>query len=248
MPQVSTGAGPSARDNLDEDDAMIAKIQFGGEPTVRRLSDGEDSDNEALEKMSRNLGDPLTVARGKGNAKGNKHAKGKGIVVDGSSLSSLFATGVSTASGNPRLKEGLALSNGGEGGAPVPSQAGGGAEDSKGDASSGGGGDSSTPGSLLVSGIEAAARREAEKSKPGAEGSIGTKILAKRKKLDKPNDRKKKHKKSKNKSKIKGKDGSKEKSASAGEVASGSGGGLGSLLGFYASSSSSSDADEESKR
>lgn len=230
---------------------MIANIEFGG-PKVRRLSDGEDSDDHNP-GGSNDFGDPSASKKGKSSL---KNGKGKGA--GQSSLSSGRSLGLGALEqAQPRsrteAKDGII---GGGSRIPqldmVPPQgeaiAGGGALGTGGTTNRSG----SAPGSLLVSGIEAAARREAEKAKAAATGSMGTTIVVKRKKVDIGKDdgaegakkqKKKKHKRSKSTDRARSTSITIETSEepSVGAAASGVATGLGGLLGFYDSSSSGSD-------
>lgn len=224
--QVSKGAGDHG-----EDDAMIANIRFGG-PKVRRLSESDDSSG----------GLDTTLQEEAGAKHSSKGTKGKG--------EKMMASNSSVAEGTHKFQS-IRKS-----GALLPST-----EDvrveSAGAEDVGAAGNrtaADAPGSLLVSGIEAQARREAEKAKAAAAGSAGTKIVAKKKKRDTGGggataEGGKKRKKHKSKEKPGG--GSKKyeggavaqaPTAAAAPATAGAGaGGLGmlNLLGSYASSSGS---------
>lgn len=237
--QVGKGAG-----GIDEDDAAIANIQFGG-PKVRRLADGDDSSSDGA-------GDAAMAAPAARKPKDSGHdstsLKGKGKKRpsgDGSA-----AAGGATHRFQPSQKSGGATS--------------GGTADVHEEEEGGGGGNANAavegPGSMLVSAIEAQAKREAEKIKAGVEGSVGTKIVVKKhkKRRDKGGgdgeagggaSAPKKRKKHKSKEKSKGKNSgvtNTNGAAAPAEAGAGGGGGADStglgglnLLGSYASSSGS---------
>lgn len=145
---------------------MIAKIQFGGS-TVRRLADGSDSDGASSPGHGAMPVDPPRVA-GKGKGVEGK-GKGKKRTPLGSAIEGAPTFQPVRISGTAEVVE--------------PSRTGDlqptGVHDSKTSADPVG---TDAIGSLLVSGIEAQAKREAEKAKVAAAGSLGTKIVAKPKK------------------------------------------------------------------
>lgn len=237
--QVGKDAGDHA-----EDDELIANIQFGG-PKVRRLADADDSSDGA--GSATGAGDsavdaaPQKEREAKHSSKGPK-GKGKKSTASNSSVAE------GTHKFQSSRKSVAASSSTGD----VP-EGDGGAEDVgvAGNATA-----ADAPGSLLVSAIEAQARREAERVKAAAAGSTGTKIVAKhKKKRDKGGgeaaaaaggDKKRKKHKSKEKSgggsKKNGGVGAAAPAPAVAPAAAGAGaGGLGGLilLGSYASSSGS---------
>lgn len=224
--QVGKGAGDHT-----EDDAIIANIQFGGSK-VRRLSESDDSSGGVDDA-------PQKEAEAKHSDKGTK---GKGKMC---------------ASSNSSVAEGAHVFQSSRKSGELSSNTGDVHEENR-EAKENGMVDKATaaeaPRSLLVSGIEAQVRREAERAKSLA-GSTGTKIVVKKKKRDKGGEATaggdKKRKKHKSKEKIGG--GSK-RNKSVGAVApapavvapataGGGVGGLGglNLLGSYASSGSDGD-------
>lgn len=226
--QVGEGGGDHA-----EDDAMIANIQFG-RPKVRRLSESDDSSG-GMDAT------PQKEAEAKLSSKG---AKGKGKKIAASNLSAAEGTHTFQSS-----RKSEALSSSYEGVREEKA----GAEDVR---LAGNATVAEAPGSLLVSGIEAQARREAEKAKAAAAGSAGTKIVVKKKKRHKGGGEAtaggdKKRKKHKSKETTGGRSKKNEGvgaiapvPAVAAPVTSGAGaGGLGglNLLGSYASSGSDGD-------
>lgn len=226
----------------DEDDAVIANIQFGG-PKVRRLEEADDSDSA---RSTGSVDLPVDAAR--------KLMKGKGVTGEGKKR----ADGATATEAAPRFQP-VRTHGGGTGALPT-------AGDTHGDRKGGeepGAGDvaatAAAPGSLLVSGIEAQARREAEKAKAAAAGSTGTKVTVKRKKKrekgegaggtseDAPKKRKKHKRKEKQSGLKESLNGGVGETSTAAKVAEGGGagavvlGGL-NLLGSYDSSSGSDDA------
>lgn len=146
----------------DEDDALIANIQFGG-PKVRRLAEAgsgsDDSDGaDSTGRSSEALVDapPSNGGRDKGNT-GKGKMRAAGASAQGAPLF------------RPARKAESALL-GAEKGAPGEA----------GEKGGGGGGDGpDAPGSRLLSAIEAQARREADKVKAAG---MGTTVVVKRKK------------------------------------------------------------------
>lgn len=222
----------------DEDDAVIASIQFGG-PKVRRLADTEDSsDGGGSATGADDSAADNALPRGNGVKDSSKGSKGKGKKRIASTSSEAGKTHKFQSVRKP--------------GAP-PSGTGDVGEDPAGAEDDDAGGNataSDAPGSLLVSAIEAQAKREAERAKAAAE-STGAKIVVKQKKRrDKgsgesaadggEHKQRKKHKR-----KDKSGDGSKKHgsvgAAAPAAAAGAAGAGLGglNLLGSYASSSGS---------
>lgn len=156
----------------DEDDAVIAGIRFGG-PKVRRLADAEDSsdgDGSATGADDFAVGDALPKGKGaKGSSKGSG-SKGKGKKRATSSSSDTEGT----HKFQPVPKSGASPSGtGGVGEVPGASEDDGGGV---------GAASVDAPGSMLVSAIEAQAKREADRAKAAAAESTGTKIVVKQKK------------------------------------------------------------------
>lgn len=239
--QGGKGAG-----ELDEDDAVIASIQFGG-PKVRRLADAEDSsDGDGSATGADGSSKDNALQKGKGAKGSSEGSKGKGKKRTASSSSETKGT----HKFQPVRKSGATPSGTEDVG---EDQAG--AED---DDDVGGNATAvDAPGSLLVSAIEAQAKREAERAKTAAAESTGTKIVVKQKKKrekgggDGAVDRGQHKKRKKHKRKDKSGDDSKKNGsvgaaapapASATANTAGAGepglGGL-NLLGSYASSSGS---------
>lgn len=226
----------------DEDDAVIAGIQFGG-PKVRRLADAEDSsDGDGSGPGAQDSAVDNALSEGKGANGSSEGSKGKG---------KKRATSAKSDTEASHKFQPVRISGASPSGAGDVSEDPGGAEDDAGGNATA----VDAPGSLLVSAIEAQAKREAERAKAAAAESTGTKIVVKQKKRrDKggggggavdggEHKKRKKHKrKDKNGGDSKKKGRAAEEATAKAEGARGGGGaGLGglNLLGSYASSSGS---------
>eukprot|EP00903_Cladosiphon_okamuranus_P016087 g14851.t1 len=233
------GVGGKGDGEHDDDEALIANIQFGG-PKVRRLADADDSSDGG---GSATEADDFAADNGLPRGKG---VKGKGK----KRTSSTSSEAKGTQKFQPVRKHGAPLSGTGDVGEDPA-----GAED---DDMGGNATASDAPGSLLVTAIEAQARREAERAKSAASESTGTRIVAKQKRRrDKGGSesagdggehkkKRKKHKRKDRRGDGSKKDGSVEAAAPApvsavADAAGAGGAGLGglNLLGSYASSSGS---------
>eukprot|EP00752_Nemacystus_decipiens_P011335 g10072.t1 len=165
------GVGGKGDGDVDEDDAVIASIQFGG-PKVRRLADAYDSsdDDGSAAGVNGPANDSSALQKGKGakSSGGGSKAKGK------KRAASSWSVEEGTPNSQPVRKSGASLSGAGDFGEdPTTAED----DDVGGNATA-----VDASGSLLVSAIEAQAKREAERVKAAATGSTGTKIVVKQKK------------------------------------------------------------------